>query len=91
VDGLVEFDGRIIPGTTYGFSGQDYVEITTGNGAGLHVYYNDQDLGLLGNLGEVVNFVINVHGVQTPTPTITLSPTPTDTETPEVTPTPTSE
>ena len=91
VDGEVEFDGRIIPGTIYGFSGKNYVEITTGNGAGLHVYYNDQDLGTLGNFGEVINFVININGVQTPTPTITLSPTLTVTETPELTPTPTSE
>jgi hypothetical protein len=91
VDGEIEFDGRIIPGTTYGFSGRDYVEITTGNGAGLHVFYNDQDLGLLGNLGEVVNFVININGVQTPTPTITLTPTPTNTGTPERSPTPTPE
>jgi cytoskeleton protein RodZ len=87
VDGEVEFDGRVIPGTAYGFAGQEYVEITTGNGAGLQVFYNDQDLGTLGTFGEVINFVITVNGVQTPTPTITLSPTATGT--PEITPTPT--
>jgi hypothetical protein len=87
VDGEVEFDGRVIPGTAYGFAGQEYVEITTGNGAGLQVFYNDQDLGTLGAFGEVINYVITVNGVQTPTPTITLSPTATGT--PEVTLTPT--
>lgn len=87
VDGKVEFDGRIIPGTIYGFAGEEYVEITTGNGAGLQVFYNNQDLGTLGAMGEVVNFVITINGVQTPTPTITL--TPTSTSTPEETPTPT--
>jgi cytoskeleton protein RodZ len=87
VDDKVEFDGRTIPGTAYGFAGQEYVEITTGNGAGLQVFYNDQDLGILGAFGEVINYVITVNGVQTPTPTITLSPTATGT--PEVTPTPT--
>lgn len=91
VDGEIDFDGRVVPGTIYGFAGDDYVEITTGNGAGLQVYYNDQDLGTLGNMGEVINFVITANGVQTPTPTITLSPTPTVPETPEISPTPTSE
>ena len=91
VDGEIDFDGRIVPGTIYGFAGDDYVEITTGNGAGLQVFYNDQDLGTLGNMGEVINFVITANGVQTPTPTITLSPTPTATETPEISPTPMSE
>ena len=86
-DGDVQFDGRIIPGTVYGFAGEEYVEITTGNGAALQVFYNDLDLGTLGAYGEVINFVITVSGVQTPTPTITL--TPTSTQTPEATQTPT--
>lgn len=87
VDGKVEYDGRIIPGTAYGFAGKDVVDIATGNGAGLQVFYNDQDLGILGTYGEVINFAITVNGVQTPTPTIT--PTPTQTQTPAGTPTPT--
>jgi len=87
VDGDVAFNGRVIPGTAYGFAGEEYVEITTGNGAGLQVFYNNLDLGTLGTYGEVINFVITINGVQTPTPTITL--TPTETQTPEVTPTPT--
>lgn len=91
VDGDVEFNGRILPGNIYGFAGEDYVEITTGNGAGLQVFYNGQDLGILGTFGEVINFVITVNGVQTPTPTITLSPTPTPTGIIETTPTPTPE
>jgi len=89
VDSEVEFDGRVIPGNIYGFAGQEYVEITTGNGAGLQVLYNELDLGTLGSFGEVINFVITVNGVQTPTPTITLTSTPTGTNTPEVTLTPT--
>lgn len=100
VDGDIEYDGRIIPGTAYGFAGKERVEITTGNGAGLQVLYNDQDLGILGAYGEVINFVITVHGVQTPTPTITttpsqtqvpgMTPTLTPTQTPEATQTPAS-
>jgi len=85
VDEDVEFDGRVIPGSAYAFAGEDYVEITTGNGAGLQVIYNDFDLGTLGGFGEIIDFVITVNGVQTPTPTLTL----TSTETPQATPTPT--
>ncbi len=85
VDEEVEFDGRVIPGSAYAFAGTDYVEITTGNGAGLQVIYNDLDLGVLGAYGEIIDFVITINGVQTPTPTLTL----TSTETPEVTQTPT--
>jgi cytoskeleton protein RodZ len=85
VDDKVEFDGRVIPGSAYAFAGEDVVEISTGNGAGLQVFYNDTDLGILGTYGEVIDFVITVTGVQTPTPTITFTPT----QTPEVTSTPT--
>jgi hypothetical protein len=88
VDGKVEYDGRIIPGTAYGFAGKDVVEIATGNGAGLQVYYNDQDLGILGAYAEVIDFSITVNGVQTPTPTITLTPTQTYTPAGTSTPTP---
>jgi cytoskeletal protein RodZ len=83
VDGEVQYDGRIIPGTIYGFVGEEYIEISTGNGAGLQVIYNNLDIGTLGNLGEIINFVITINGIQTPTPTITLTPTVTETETPE--------
>jgi len=89
VDGNVEYDGRIIPGTIYGFAGEEFIEITTGNGSALKVLYNDQDIGTLGDLGEVVHFVITINGVQTPTPTITPSPTETVTGTPEISLTPT--
>ncbi len=85
VDGEVEFDGRVLPGSIYAFAGDDAVEILTGNAAGLHITYNDAELGVLGFYGEVVNFVITADGIQTPTPTVS----PTATETPEITITPT--
>ncbi len=84
VDGEIAFDGRVIPGSAYAFAGEEFVEIFTGNGAGLQVFYNELDLGTLGTFGEVVNFVITASGVQTPTPTITL----TATEASALTPTP---
>lgn len=83
-DGQVAFEGRVIPGSAYPFAGDDRVEILTGNGAALQVYYNQEDLGVLGIIGEVVNRVYTVEGIATPTP----SPTPTASPTPRASPTP---
>jgi cytoskeletal protein RodZ len=86
VDGEVEFDGRVLPGSVYPFAAQELIEIITGSGSALQLLHNEQDIGVLGTYGEAVNFVITIDGVQTPTPTITF--TPTETPTVEVTPTP---
>jgi cytoskeleton protein RodZ len=100
VDEVVEFEGRVSPGSAHPFSGNESIEILTGNGAALDVFFNQADLGPLGAFGEVVQRVFTVQGVQTPTPTLTAtlppptptapSPTPTlnETELPAVTPTP---
>lgn len=72
VDAEVVFEGRVTPGSVYVFSGSKLVEILTGSGAALQVFYNQQDLGLLGILGEVVNRTFTPAGVENPTP----SPTP---------------
>jgi cytoskeletal protein RodZ len=84
VDGKIEFDGRVIPGSAYQYAGDDKVEILTGNGAAIQVFFNQFDLGPMGLFGEVVHQVYTQQGVETPTPTITL--TPTDTERPTRTP-----
>lgn len=83
VDGSVEFDGRVIPGSAYQFSGKEQVEILTGNAAALQIFYQQQDLGPLGNYGEVVDRVFTLEGILLPTETIT----PTPTETPQTSPT----
>ncbi len=90
VDGEVEFEGRILPGSAYAYSGNERVELLTGDGDALQVFFNQQDLGALGQPGEVVNLVFTLDGMQTPTPTVTPSPTntPRFQETPGVTPTP---
>ena len=75
VDGDVEFEGRVLPGSAYTFSGDEEVSILTGNGAALQVYFNDQDLGTMGIYGEVVNRVFTPEGMVLPTPTITPTPT----------------
>lgn len=87
VDGKVQFDGRVIPGSAYTFTGQSLVEIVTGNGASLQVFFNQQDLGLLGAFGQVVSRLFSPQGIITATPTITL--TPTATPRPSATPVPT--
>ncbi|MBN2548767.1 MAG: DUF4115 domain-containing protein [Anaerolineales bacterium] len=86
VDGKVEFEGRVVPGSAYPFVGESQVEIITGNGAALQIFYNQQDLGPMGNFGEVVNRIFTLQGVFLPTATIT----PTPTITPLVSPTPTA-
>jgi hypothetical protein len=87
VDGEVALEGRIAPGETKTFEANDQVMILTGNAAALRVTYNGKDLGLMGNVGEVVNRVYLISGVVTPTATI--SPTPTITPPATITPTPT--
>ena len=86
-DGQTAFQGIVVPGASYNYTAQNRLELLTGDGAALQVFYNQQNLGLLGRFGEVVDRVFTIGGVQTPTPTI--SPTPTITATPTITPTPT--
>lgn len=82
VDGEVAFEGRMLPGSAYAYDGREQIEIITGNGAALQVFYNQRDLGRLGIYGEVVDRIFTLEGEVLPTPTIT--PTPTATFTPEV-------
>lgn len=84
VDGKVELEGRVMPGSAYTFAGKRQVEILTGNAAALQIFYNQVDLGVLGNTGEVVDRIFSIEGIITPTPTIT----PTGTATPRFTGTP---
>lgn len=76
VDGFVEFEGRANQGSNLSFTGNQSVEVLTGNAAALQIFYNEQDLGSLGILGEVINLVFTRDGVTLPTatPTPTLSP-----------------
>ena len=94
VDGKKQFDGRVIAGSAYEFSGTKQVEVQTGNAAALQILYNQQDLGLLGNVGEVITRIYTLQGVAAPTPTVTLTPTatlrPTLTPRPTLTQRPTS-
>lgn len=68
VDGKTEMEGRVIPGA-YTFVGEAMVEILTGNGAAVEVYYNQRNLGAMGLFGQVVNKIYTLQGVADPTPT----------------------
>ncbi len=85
VDGKVQFEGRTDVGTNYSYDAASQVEVLTGNAAALNVTYNTQNLGLMGDFGEVVDRLYTAEGVATPTST----PQPTRTATPRVTATPT--
>jgi cytoskeletal protein RodZ len=90
VDGETLFEGRAMPGTAYSFAGSDQVSLLTGDGSALRVYFNQQDLGILGSFGEVIERVFTLTGVQVPTPAVpaTSTPAPSSTTTPTPTQTP---
>jgi len=92
-DGEVVFEGRVLPGSVHQFSGDDSVELLTGNAAALQVFLNGADLGPLGIFGEVVDLVYTARGIATPSPTpsptidpnLALTPSPTASSTPSPT------
>ena len=88
-DGEVEFEGRIIPGNIYQFSGNQVIEMTTGNAAALDVYFNQNSIGTLGDVGQVVKLQFTTSGIITPTPMFTSTATPTPVKTITLQPTPT--
>ena len=82
VDGYEAFDGRVLPENVYTYSGEDSIELVTGNGAALEAYFNQEYLGDLGKVGEVVNMTFSLQGlsisIPKPTPTPTVEPAPDD-------------
>lgn len=84
VDGEVQQEGRVVPGAALKFEGKSRVEVLTGSGAAIQIMYNQQNLGIMGSFGEVVNRIYTLNGIETPTPT----PSPTPTVTPRQSPTP---
>ena len=77
VDERTAFDGRVAPDEVLTYSGNTSISLLTGNGAALEVYYNQEYLGKLGDVGEVVNLTFSLDGLRTPTPGPTRTPTPT--------------
>lgn len=75
VDGKVEFEGRVLPGSAYPFAGSETIEVLTGSGSALQITHNGLDAGILGAFGDVVDRIYGAQGVLTPTPSITPTPT----------------
>ncbi len=94
VDGKVQFDGRAIPGNAYSYGGSNRIDMLIGSAAALQIFFNQQDLGSLGFVGQVLSLTFTKNGVVTPTPqyppTATRTQAPTSTLRPSPTlPTPT--
>lgn len=75
VDGQEVFDGRVAPDNSYTYSGNTQIMLLTGNAAALEVYFNQDYLGPLGSVGEVVNLRFAPSGLSTATPQATPTPT----------------
>jgi hypothetical protein len=88
VDGKVEFDGRVTAGTAYPYDGNLQIEVLTGNGRAISILFNQNNLGPMGDFGQVVDRIYTANAILNPTATFT--PTPSITPTPTVTLKPTS-
>jgi hypothetical protein len=67
VDGEVQFEGRTLPGETYTYNATGQILLLSGNGVALRGFLNNQDLGILGIYGEVINILFTREGAATPT------------------------
>ena len=68
VDGTEAFTGRVLPNNVYTYSGDEIIHLLTGNAAALEVYFNQDYLGSLGSVGEVVDVDFTLEGLETPSP-----------------------
>lgn len=83
-DNRIIFDERLVPGNAYAFAANQRLEVLISNAAGVRLFFNQQDLGILGVVGEVKSLVFTREGVITPT--VAASPTPSRTPSPSITP-----
>ena len=91
VDDEIVFEGRMMPGNAYDFSGQDQIDILAGNIGALQIFFNEEDLGSPGLFGHLAELSFTETGLVQPaaTSTPTFTSTPDEAETPTETPTPT--
>jgi cytoskeletal protein RodZ len=88
VDGVESFAGRVVPGNVYSYSGNTKITLLSGNASALQVYYNQQDIGVLGLMGQLIELEFTRNEYVTPTPR--FSPTPSSTPRPTLTSAPTN-
>ena len=82
IDGETVQEGMVQTGDLFAWDGVELAQLRTGNGAGLDVTLNGQELGPLGERGEVIEKIWGLSGEIEPTP----SPALPDTDTPDLTP-----
>ncbi|HCU79867.1 MAG TPA: hypothetical protein DGN60_01740 [Chloroflexi bacterium] len=56
VDGALEYQGILQIGERRDYFGNEKIELTTGNGKGVRVIYNQREEGIMGDFGEVVTW-----------------------------------
>ncbi|MCC6904367.1 MAG: DUF4115 domain-containing protein [Anaerolineae bacterium] len=75
-DGVVTFEGQVKAGDALQYLGSQSIVVLAGNAAALNVNYNGQEVGVLGERGEVIQREFTASGqVLAPTPTVTVTPT----------------
>ena len=74
VDGVIEFQGLIQGGQRRDYFADEQIELTTGNGAGIRVLFNQRDEGIMGEFGEVVTWIFLPNSISTPVPVSSTSP-----------------
>lgn len=91
-DDEIVYQGRVITGNAYDYYADQKLELLTGSAGAIQVFFNDQDIGSIGLIGQVSNLVFTTNGLVLPTATPSPTPTvtPQDSPTPSITPTPTS-
>jgi hypothetical protein len=89
VDGKVQFEGRVTAGNAYPYDGNTQIEVLTGNGSAISILYNQNNLGPMGDIGQVVDRIYTANAILNPTvtftPTATITPQPTNTIRPTAT------
>ncbi len=89
VDGKIQFEGRVIAGSAYPYDGNIQIEVLTGNGRAISILYNQNNLGPMGDIGQVVDHIYTANAILNPTatftPTTTITTTPTSTLRPTAT------
>lgn len=90
IDGEVVYTGRLLPGNAYDYAAETTLEVLTGNAGALQIFFNDQDIGSAGLIGQVETLIFRDTGLVLPTPTNTptITQTPEATSTPSITPMP---
>jgi len=74
VDGEAAYTGRVEPDDVFTFSGQEEITLLSGNGAAIEAYFNQEFIGELGRVGEVVDIIFSLDGLLTSTPAPTETP-----------------